>query len=219
MSPTSPRLPGARNQATTTAPFKLHRGSHLIHKQASSSSSSSTNSSVSSSSGPTNNAAAHRQPPRQQPVIIYTHSPKVIRTNPRDFMSIVQKLTGIESSAAARAGASSPPPAANNNSGARSAGTSHDESSSSTESCANARQTHAAPPPPYMDPQQMPAPAPPLVAHFMPEIPFFAPGTSDLLCASMGLYDVGPFAPVDAVALGPVMSSTSMNSCGASGGS
>ncbi|KAG8084285.1 hypothetical protein GUJ93_ZPchr0010g8870 [Zizania palustris] len=170
MSPTSPRLTGARHQAISTAPFKLHRGSHLIHKQSSSSSSSSssTNSSVSSSSGLANNAAAHRPPPRQQqkhpqqqPVIIYTHSPK-------------------------------------------------DESSSSTESCANACQTHAAPPPqPYIDPQQIPPPAPPppqLGTHFMPEIPLFTQGTSDLLCASRGLYGGVPFAPV--------MSSTSTGGSG-----
>ncbi|XP_071695014.1 VQ motif-containing protein 20-like [Rutidosis leptorrhynchoides] len=39
------------------------------------------------------------KPPQQQqqprrPVIIYTHSPKVIHTHPRDFMALVQKLTG-----------------------------------------------------------------------------------------------------------------------------
>ncbi|KAM3380360.1 hypothetical protein P3S68_005933 [Capsicum galapagoense] len=40
----------------------------------------------------------HQQAEGQEhhhPVIIYTHSPKVIRTNPRDFMSLVQKLTGL----------------------------------------------------------------------------------------------------------------------------
>ncbi|KAL8035177.1 hypothetical protein ABFX02_12G080000 [Erythranthe guttata] len=31
---------------------------------------------------------------RQQPVIIYTHSPKVIHAQARDFMALVQKLTG-----------------------------------------------------------------------------------------------------------------------------
>ncbi|KAI5677601.1 hypothetical protein M9H77_08551 [Catharanthus roseus] len=34
---------------------------------------------------------------RQQPVIIYTHSPKIIHTKPKDFMALVQKLTGINS--------------------------------------------------------------------------------------------------------------------------
>ncbi|KAK3229823.1 hypothetical protein Dsin_001704 [Dipteronia sinensis] len=46
------------------------------------------------------------QPPKQQqppaqprpPVIIYTVSPKVIHTNPSDFMTLVQRLTGSSSS-------------------------------------------------------------------------------------------------------------------------
>ncbi|KAM6589114.1 VQ motif-containing protein 20 [Cannabis sativa] len=31
---------------------------------------------------------------KRQPVIIYTHSPKIIHTQPCDFMALVQKLTG-----------------------------------------------------------------------------------------------------------------------------
>ncbi|OIW10056.1 hypothetical protein TanjilG_32796 [Lupinus angustifolius] len=31
----------------------------------------------------------------QQPVIIYTHSPKIIETHPKDFMTLVQKLLGL----------------------------------------------------------------------------------------------------------------------------
>ncbi|XP_021975424.1 VQ motif-containing protein 20-like [Helianthus annuus] len=34
------------------------------------------------------------QQPPPRPLIIYTHSPKVIHTQPRDFMALVQKLTG-----------------------------------------------------------------------------------------------------------------------------
>ncbi|KAL9449626.1 hypothetical protein AB3S75_011533 [Citrus x aurantiifolia] len=37
-------------------------------------------------------------PPQRQPVIIYTVSPKVIHTNPNDFMTLVQRLTGSSSS-------------------------------------------------------------------------------------------------------------------------
>ncbi|KAE8789786.1 protein MKS1-like [Hordeum vulgare] len=211
MSPTSPRQPGfgaggQRQQAVaaTTTPFKIHRDSHLIHKGAvagasasSPPSSSSTNSSVSSSPG----VGQHRPAPRpkqqqqqqQQPVIIYTHSPKVIRTSPRDFMSIVQKLTGLESAAAASAVT----------------GAAQDESSSSsTESCANAHASAVPPPPPlpqYMDPPQlMPPPAQLDHAHFMPDIPLFAPSEHQqhLLCASRGgLY--GHFPPtVEAASLG-----------------
>lgn len=35
---------------------------------------------------------------QRNPVIIYTHSPKIIRTHPRDFMALVQKLTGFSRS-------------------------------------------------------------------------------------------------------------------------
>ncbi|KGN52621.2 hypothetical protein Csa_008052 [Cucumis sativus] len=30
----------------------------------------------------------------RQPLIIYTHSPKIIHTHPKDFMALVQRLTG-----------------------------------------------------------------------------------------------------------------------------
>ncbi|WCJ24507.1 VQ motif-containing protein [Euphorbia peplus] len=49
--------------------LKLNRESHLIHK-----------------------------PKRNHPVIIYTHSPKVIHAAPTDFMALVQRLTGLSSS-------------------------------------------------------------------------------------------------------------------------
>ncbi|XP_006662630.1 VQ motif-containing protein 8, chloroplastic-like [Oryza brachyantha] len=175
MSPTSPR-----HQATAAPPSRVHRASHLIHKQPPSSSASSSSS---NSSGSGSGSAHHRPPPRQhkhqqqQPVIIYTHSPKVIRTNPRDFMSIVQKLTGLET----------------NKHG--STATSREDSSSSTDSCAN--QAHVAAPPPYVDPHPMPPPPPLGTRHFIPpEIPLFAPAAaaSEMpLCASRGFYGGGPF--------------------------
>ncbi|WMV22181.1 hypothetical protein MTR67_015566 [Solanum verrucosum] len=37
------------------------------------------------------------QQQRHHPVIIYTHSPKIIHTNPYDFRALVQKLTGLSS--------------------------------------------------------------------------------------------------------------------------
>ncbi|CAN6283814.1 unnamed protein product [Urochloa humidicola] len=214
MSPTSPRLPAAGAAGARHAAFKVHRDSHTIHRD----SSSSTNSSVSSSS-PNNRrpppAPAPRQKPTpppqtQQPVIIYTHSPKVIRTNPRDFMSIVQKLTGLDSPGGPGRGAAPPPPARVNTAGAAAAAQ-DESSSSSSESCA--ANAHAAGPPPYADSQLMPPPAtaPPLDAHFLaPDIPLFAPDASELhqLCAApRGLYGQFP-PPVDAAALGPVMSAS-----------
>ncbi|KAF5197046.1 Vq motif-containing protein [Thalictrum thalictroides] len=78
---------------TRPAPLKINKDSHIIHK--SSSSSSSSNSS-SLSAG----AKQHPPPAQQQrhPVIIYTHSPKIIHTKARDFMALVQKLTGLSHS-------------------------------------------------------------------------------------------------------------------------
>ncbi|XP_062206096.1 protein MKS1-like [Phragmites australis] len=214
MSPTSPRQPGAGAGAggTRHAAFKVHRDSHNINKA----SPSSTNSSVSSSSNgaATNNShrpapAPRQKQPQPQPVIIYTHSPKVIRTNPRDFMSIVQKLTGLDSPGPARGA-----PQLARNGGSAVTAAQDESSSSSSESCANAHaHAHAGPPPPYGDPQLMP----PLDAHFMaPDIPLFAPGASELqLCAPRGLY--GQFPPVDAAALAPMVSANMSNDAGNGG--
>ncbi|XP_021736263.1 VQ motif-containing protein 20-like [Chenopodium quinoa] len=61
--------------------LKVNRDSHMIKK----------------SLGPSSAKLNQQQQQQQQrgPVIIYTHSPKVIHTNPRDFMALVQKLTGM----------------------------------------------------------------------------------------------------------------------------
>lgn len=70
------------------SPLKINKDSHFIHKTSSSSSSSSI-----LDVAPV--AVKQQQPQkRQQPVIIYTYSPKIIHTQPRDFMALVQKLTG-----------------------------------------------------------------------------------------------------------------------------
>ncbi|KAF5751920.1 hypothetical protein HS088_TW02G00939 [Tripterygium wilfordii] len=68
------------------SPLRIHKDSHLIHKSSSS-------------------VFAKQQPQEQRqrqqqhgPVIIYTHSPKIIHTKPQDFMALVQKLTGRSSS-------------------------------------------------------------------------------------------------------------------------
>ncbi|XVF84771.1 hypothetical protein PTKIN_Ptkin17bG0065400 [Pterospermum kingtungense] len=58
------------------SPLKISKDSHLIQKP----------------------GAAPAQPKRQGPVIIYTHSPKIIHTQARDFMALVQKLTGFSRS-------------------------------------------------------------------------------------------------------------------------
>ncbi|KAF7819882.1 VQ motif-containing protein 20 [Senna tora] len=79
-------------------PLKIHRDSHSIKKSSSTSSASST---------------LVNKPIQRHPVIIYTHSPKVIHTHPRDFMALVQKLTGLHRSDNNNnndAGAADPPP-------------------------------------------------------------------------------------------------------------
>ncbi|CAH1435582.1 unnamed protein product [Lactuca virosa] len=73
-------------------PLKINKDSNFITRLPPSSN---TTSSTTTSDGLTNKPQQQQQqqPPRR-PVIIYTHSPKVIHTHPRDFMALVQKLTG-----------------------------------------------------------------------------------------------------------------------------
>ncbi|XVE84862.1 hypothetical protein DITRI_Ditri17bG0046500 [Diplodiscus trichospermus] len=67
------------------SPLKISKGSHPIQKP--------------SAGVLSQAAAAHtKQQQRQGPVIIYTHSPKIIHTQAQDFMALVQKLTGFSRS-------------------------------------------------------------------------------------------------------------------------
>ncbi|EOA32835.1 hypothetical protein CARUB_v10016148mg [Capsella rubella] len=63
--------------------LKVNKDSHVIKKPPAPSPSSSS-------------SAAAAKP--RHPVIIYTHTPKIIHTNPKDFMALVQKLTGMSRS-------------------------------------------------------------------------------------------------------------------------
>lgn len=74
-----PKINGPRPSA-----LKISKDSHLIHK------------SSSSSTPPSLPIPPNKQ--QRQPIIIYTHSPKIIRTEPRNFMALVQKLTGMRQS-------------------------------------------------------------------------------------------------------------------------
>jgi len=80
--------------------LKINKDSHFIKKSSSSPLSSSSSSSSSTSSSMINTMVATNKPPQQHrsPVIIYTHSPRVIHTQPKDFMALVQKLTGLSRS-------------------------------------------------------------------------------------------------------------------------
>ncbi|KAL7132487.1 hypothetical protein ABFS83_12G077100 [Erythranthe nasuta] len=78
------------------SPLRINKDSHAIHKIPSSSSLY-----LNPDQNPSAAAAAKHHggggvssSKRQQPVIIYTHSPKVIHAQARDFMALVQKLTG-----------------------------------------------------------------------------------------------------------------------------
>ncbi|GAV66299.1 VQ domain-containing protein [Cephalotus follicularis] len=82
------QLPKREINGPRPSPLKLHKDSHPIHKPASSSNSASSSSFMSS-------LAPVALAKKQQPVIIYTHSPKIIHTKARDFMALVQKLTGL----------------------------------------------------------------------------------------------------------------------------
>ncbi|XP_021911022.1 VQ motif-containing protein 20-like, partial [Carica papaya] len=77
-------------------PLKICKDSHLIKKSVSGSSLSPSPSSSSSSSSPASSTLGPTRP--RHPVIIYTHSPKIIHTHPKDFMALVQKLTGLSRS-------------------------------------------------------------------------------------------------------------------------
>ncbi|KAG2385197.1 hypothetical protein LR48_Vigan10g022100 [Vigna angularis] len=91
-------------------PLKISKESHFIKKsspQSSSSSSSSISTSLVNSAMP---ASSYRPQQQRHPVIIYTHSPKVIHTQPKDFMSLVQKLTGLSRSDSEDEDEDNPPP-------------------------------------------------------------------------------------------------------------
>uniref|UniRef100_A0A6N2N454 VQ domain-containing protein n=1 Tax=Salix viminalis TaxID=40686 RepID=A0A6N2N454_SALVM len=78
------------------SPLRISKESHLIRKSSSSCSSASTSNSSSSIEPPVSGVKQQQQ--KNQPVIIYTHSPKVIHTQAKDFMALVQKLTGLSPS-------------------------------------------------------------------------------------------------------------------------
>ncbi|CAK7326593.1 unnamed protein product [Dovyalis caffra] len=81
------------------SPLKINNESHLIHKSYSSSfSSSNSSSSISIIAPPVVGVKQKQQQQKNQPVIIYTNSPKVIHTQAKDFMALVQKLTGLSRS-------------------------------------------------------------------------------------------------------------------------
>lgn len=159
------------------SPLKLNKESHLIQKPTSSSSSSS--SSATSSLLTTATVAVCKQ--QRHPVIIYTHSPKIIHTQPRDFMALVQKLTGLAPSDEQAApvqqqkaeGGSPPPPEGNNETTTSSAVT--EEKVCGGRGDAQVSSSLVSP---VFDP-----PNP-----FFSDIPLFTPNSSEFFCSPRPFY-------------------------------
>ncbi|KAJ8773054.1 hypothetical protein K2173_028231 [Erythroxylum novogranatense] len=86
------------NGGLSTPTLKVNKGSYMINKKSSSSPSSSLTSSSSSSFTSSLGVTGSSKTLHRHPVIIYTHSPKIIHTHPKDFMALVQKLTGFSRS-------------------------------------------------------------------------------------------------------------------------
>ncbi|KAK4409611.1 VQ motif-containing protein 20 [Sesamum angolense] len=81
------------------SPLRINKDSHAIHKPSSSSSHQPVNENTAHlASGPKQQQQQQSLSAKRQPVIIYTHSPKVIHAQARDFMALVQKLTGLSRS-------------------------------------------------------------------------------------------------------------------------
>ncbi|CAJ2636988.1 unnamed protein product [Trifolium pratense] len=96
----TPTITKSNNNVNGMLPpnLKINKDSHFIKKSSPTSSPPSSSSSTSSSM--MNSMMTSNKPPQQHrhPVIIYTHSPRVIHTHPKDFMALVQKLTGLSRS-------------------------------------------------------------------------------------------------------------------------
>ncbi|OVA01502.1 VQ [Macleaya cordata] len=176
------------------SPLKINKDSHHIQKSSSSSSSSTSGSS--SLNGVVTAVSKHHQQQRH-PVIIYTHSPKVIHTEARDFMALVQKLTGLSHSedhqpAQHNSLESKPPPSSsernihNNNKNNNVRATGHDDTTSSSvvtdENCGGIgsdTQVSSSSVSPVMDPISNP---------YITDIPVFTPNSLDFFYSSRPFY-------------------------------
>lgn len=201
------QLHGKRDNGSTTAnngngngnglcppPLKINKDSHFIRKSSSSSSSPSSSSSSTSSLVNGVVGAGCAKPPQRHPVIIYTHSPKIIHTHPRDFMALVQKLTGLSRSDD-EAGANSPNATKSGEENkiisSKVVVTSDDNESSSVvttdENCCGSGvvegQVNSCFAPPMFEPP--PPPPPPQVASsYLTNIPVYRPNSTDFLCSN-----------------------------------
>ncbi|KAJ4713404.1 putative VQ motif-containing protein [Melia azedarach] len=145
-------------------PLKINKDSHFIKK--------------SSSLSP---------PSHRHPVIIYTHSPKIIHTHPRDFMALVQKLTGLSRSNDDKAGENANGSSEEENKNGKIVGNDDNESSSvitTDENCGgnigDGQVNSCFVPPPIFEP-----PNPFLTSN----IPLFTPNSADFLCSNQPFYN------------------------------
>lgn len=138
------------------SPLKINKESHLIEKSSSTSSS--------SSSG---------KPPQQQrhPVIIYTQSPKVIRTQARDFMALVQKLTGLSRPDAPPSAAPPPPACSGSDDGTSSSVVTEENNGGGGGDVTQASSSSGS-----------------VVNPFFSDVPLFAPSASELFCSPQPFY-------------------------------
>lgn len=158
--------------------LKINRDSHSIKKPSSSSSSSPSN----------------KQ--QRQPVIIYTHSPRIIHTNPRDFMQLVQKLTGLSRSKEQQELQPKPEPEeaasvplAEEVEYPMKVAVCKDENEASSvimeksnciSSSSSSRRLVAGPPPPLMEPPMIP---------YVNRLPVFGPSSAEfLMCSNKALF-------------------------------
>ncbi|KAK4567697.1 hypothetical protein RGQ29_003456 [Quercus rubra] len=178
------------NNALCPPPLKVNKDSHFIKKSSAAAAASGSVSSSSSTSSLINSVAGSAKPQQRHPVIIYTHSPKVIHTHPRDFMALVQKLTGqsrSEDHDTARqksdSGGNASTSSDEENKSVKIVGNDDNESSSvvTDENCSSLGdgQVNSCFVPPIFE-----TPNP-----YMTNIPFFTPNSAEFLCSNQPFYN------------------------------
>ncbi|KAJ8753680.1 hypothetical protein K2173_026356 [Erythroxylum novogranatense] len=161
------------NNGFCPPPLRVNTDSYMINKKSSSS----------SSSLGVNRSSKTLQ---RHPVIIYTHSPKVIHTHPKDFMALVQKLTGLSRSDSDQSTMTQVKLekgiAEGSNKNGKIVGNDDNESSSviTDENCGSVgdRRVNSCFVPPIFEP-----PNP-----YMPHIPVFTPTSAHFLCPNPSFY-------------------------------
>ncbi|KAM3703200.1 hypothetical protein ACB094_04G081700 [Castanea mollissima] len=179
------------NNALCPPPLKINKDSNFIKKSSAAAAASGSVSSSSSTSSLVNGVVGSAKPQQRHPVIIYTHSPKVIHTHPRDFMALVQKLTGQSRSEdhhdmarqKSESGGNASTSSDEENKSVKIVGNDDNESSSvvTDENCSSLGdgQVNSCFVPPIFE-----TPNP-----YMTNIPYFTPNSADFLCSNQPFYN------------------------------